>query len=102
MGDLAQATRPGGVIIIVGAWRVSTLKVVGWLVEQRLLSRIRGRRIRFFVSQRDQADLAFLRDLLASGAINPPVERTYPFVELAEAIRHLERFRTKGKIVVTM
>jgi NADPH:quinone reductase-like Zn-dependent oxidoreductase len=102
MDALARATRPGGAIIIVGAWRVSTLKIVGWLVEQSLLSRIRGRRIRFFVSQRDPADLAYLRELLASGAIDPPVERTYPFVELPEAIRHLERFRTHGKVVVTM
>lgn len=102
MGAIARATRPGGAIVIVGAWRVSTLKIVGWLVEQRLLSRIRGRRISFFVSRRDQAELAFLRDLLASGAVTPPVERTYPLAELADAIRHLERFRTHGKIVVTM
>jgi NADPH:quinone reductase-like Zn-dependent oxidoreductase len=101
MAALARATRPNGVIVIVGAWRVSTARVVGWLAEQRFMSRIRGRRIVFFVSERDHADLETLRDLLAAGSITPDIERTYPLLEIADAVRHLETFRTQGKVVVT-
>jgi NADPH:quinone reductase-like Zn-dependent oxidoreductase len=102
MSALARATRPNGTIVIVGAWRVSMLRIVGWIVEARIGSRLRGRRIVFFYSRRDRADLETLRDLLADGAITPDIERTYPLAEIADAIRHLETFRTQGKVVVTV
>lgn len=102
MSALARATRPNGVIVIVGAWRISMVRIIGWIVEGRIGSRIRGRRIVFFISRRDHADLETLRDLLAAGSITPDVERTYPLVEIAEAVRHLETFRTQGKVVVTV
>lgn len=102
MSALARATRPNGVIVIVGAWRISMIRIIGWILEARILSRIRGRRVTFFVSRRDHVDLATLRDLLAAGTITPDIERTYPLAEIADAVRHLETFRTRGKVVVTM
>lgn len=101
MSALARATRPDGAIVIVGSWRISMVRIIGWIVEARVGSRIRGRRIAFFYSQRDHADLETLRDLLAAGSITPDIERTYPLVEIADAVRHLETFRTRGKVVVT-
>lgn len=101
MSALARATRPHGTIVIVGSWRVSMLRILGWIAEVRIGSRIRGRRILFFISQRDHADLQTLRDLLVAGSITPDIERTYPLVEIADAVRHLETFRTQGKVVVT-
>jgi NADPH:quinone reductase-like Zn-dependent oxidoreductase len=102
MSTLARATRPGGTIVIVGSWRVSMLRIVGWMVEVRIGSRLRGRRIVFFYSRRDHADLETLRDLLAAGSITPDIEATYPFTDIAGAVRHLETFRTQGKVVVTI
>ena len=102
MSALARATRPNGTIVIVGSWRVSMLRIIGWTVEVRIGSRIRGRRIVFFYSQRDHADLETLRDLLTDGSITPDIESTYPLAEIADAVRHLETFRTQGKVVVTV
>lgn len=102
MASLARATRRNGTIVIVGSWRVSMVRIVGWMLEARIGSRLRGRRIRFFLSQRDQGDLQTLRDLLAAGLITPDIERTYPLADIAEAFRHLETFRTQGKVVVTL
>lgn len=101
MSALARATRPNGTIVIVGAWQISMLRIIGWIVEARIGSRMRGRRIVFFYSQRDHADLETLRDLLAAGSITPDIEKTYPLAEIADAVRHLETFRTQGKVVVT-
>lgn len=102
MSALARATRPHGTIVIVGSWRVSMLRILGWFVEARVGSRLRRRRILFFLSQRDQSDLLALRDLLVAGSISPDIERTYPLDAIADAVRHLETFRTQGKIVVTI
>jgi NADPH:quinone reductase-like Zn-dependent oxidoreductase len=102
MSALARATRPNGTIVIVGAWQISMLRIIGWILEARIGSRMRGRRIVFFYSQRDHADLERLRDLLAAGSITPDIETTFPLAEIAEAVRHLETFRTQGKVVVTV
>ncbi len=45
-------------------------------------------------------DLAIMRDLLASGAVTAPIERTFPLSGVADAIRHLEAGRARGKVVV--
>ena len=47
-------------------------------------------------------DLATIRDLLASGAITAPVERTFALDHAADAIRHLEAGRAMGKVVITV
>ncbi len=102
MASLARATRRGGAIMIVGSWRVSMAAIVGWLLESKVGSRVRGRRIRFFISQRSQADLQTLRTLLEQGAITPDIERTYPLSDIRDAMRHLETFRTRGKVAITI
>jgi len=33
--------------------------------------------------------------------VTPVIDRTYPFVELPEAIRYLEQGHARGKVVVT-
>lgn len=45
-------------------------------------------------------DLGTIRDLLASGAITVPIERTFPLAKAADAIRHLEAGLAQGKVVV--
>jgi NADPH:quinone reductase-like Zn-dependent oxidoreductase len=47
-------------------------------------------------------DLAIMCDLLASGAITVPIERTFPLSGVADAIRHLETGRAMGKVVVVV
>ena len=45
-------------------------------------------------------DLAIIRDLLASGGITVPIERTIPLAEVPGAIRHLEAGRAMRKVFV--
>jgi NADPH:quinone reductase-like Zn-dependent oxidoreductase len=46
------------------------------------------------------ADLALLARHLDAGALRPQVDRVFPLAEAAEAVRHLERRRAHGKVVV--
>ena len=41
-----------------------------------------------------------LRDLAASGALKPVIDRCYPLAELAEAHRYVETRRKKGNVVI--
>jgi NADPH:quinone reductase-like Zn-dependent oxidoreductase len=50
----------------------------------------------------NQQDLAFMKELLASGRVVPVIDRYYPLSETAEAMRYLETAHARGKVVITM
>jgi NADPH:quinone reductase-like Zn-dependent oxidoreductase len=66
---------------------------VGRFGSQRLVS---------FIAKINKDDLAALGVLAEAGKLTPVIDRTYPLEEAADAIRHLETGRARGKIVVTM
>jgi NADPH:quinone reductase-like Zn-dependent oxidoreductase len=39
---------------------------------------------------------------MQAGTVTPVIDRCYPFMEAAEAMRHLESGHARGKIVVTI
>jgi NADPH:quinone reductase-like Zn-dependent oxidoreductase len=54
------------------------------------------------VAKANQSDLEFLKDLLEAGKVKPVIDRSYPLIEVAEAIRYLEEGHAQGKVVITM
>jgi NADPH:quinone reductase-like Zn-dependent oxidoreductase len=61
-----------------------------------------GRRVVTVRWRPDSADLRFLAELLEKGRIAPVIDRTYPFAEIPEALRYLERGHARGKVVITL
>ena len=55
-----------------------------------------------FVSRLNRDDLLVLRDLIETGAITPPIDRTYPLGDAAAALRYLAAGRAQGKVVLTI
>jgi NADPH:quinone reductase-like Zn-dependent oxidoreductase len=47
-------------------------------------------------------DLVAVAELVEAGTLAPVVDRTYPLVDAAEGIRHVEQGHTRGKVVVTV
>ena len=67
-----------------------------------LLSLVVRQRMRFFVAVARRPDLETIRELVESGAVRPAVDRTYPLVEGAQAVRDMAEGRVRGKAVVTV
>jgi NADPH:quinone reductase-like Zn-dependent oxidoreductase len=63
-----------------------------------------GRKVRFPIPvQRDPAAvMRQLRDLLASGAFRPLVDRRYPLDQIVEAYRYVEGGQKVGSVVITV
>lgn len=61
-----------------------------------------GQRLRVFAARRNVEDLDHLTGLVASGALSPVIDQTYPLSRTADAIRYIEREHPRGKVVLTV
>ena len=102
-GQLRKLVAPGGRLVIVGAPKSGRLlgplgRVLGIMVT----SLGRKPKATFFVAKLNRDELLDLNVLLEAGTVKPVVERTYPLVEIADAMAYLGEGHARGKIVVTV
>ena len=102
IADLRRALVPGGTAVLVapapGNWIGFLVHIAGAYVT----STFSDRKVRPFLSHTSRDDLLRLTGLIEAGEITPVIDRTYPFDQLPEAIRHVERGGVAGKVVVTI
>lgn len=97
--DYRRILAPRGVYVLVGG---SIGRLLHVLSVGRLRSRRDGQRFRTFLKRSTPQNLAFLRDLLATGRIRPLIDRCYPLAEAAEALRYFDEGHGGGKVVITV
>jgi NADPH:quinone reductase-like Zn-dependent oxidoreductase len=110
VGDrsLAELRRPltsRGTLVIVGgiaAARGSLLGTATLVLRGALASPVVSQRIVTVSWKPNSADLRFLAELLDKEQIAPVIDRTYPFAEIPEALRYIERGHARGKVAVTL
>jgi NADPH:quinone reductase-like Zn-dependent oxidoreductase len=64
--------------------------------------RSRRRRISFIAPSPRRADMDFLRDLIASGAYTPVIDRTFTFDDIVEAFRYVRTGHKTGNVAVVL
>ena len=92
---------PDGKIVLVGGedggpfWggigRNVQAAVQSLLMKQKMIGLVASERAK---------DLEALTGLIEADKVTPAIERTYPLAETAEAMRHWEKRKVKGKVVV--
>ncbi len=65
-----------------------------------IYSRFVSQKMTAMLAKLNQADLALLAELLATGKVTPVIDRRYPLSEVPAAIRYLEEGRARGKVVI--
>ena len=95
-----RALRPKGVYVavpgsIAGVFRSAVVGPLTSLVGSRTMGMHMWKPF-------NQADVAFLTQLLESGDVVPVIDRTYPLSEVPEALAYQNEGRARGKVSITM
>ena len=104
LSRLRRAVAPKGTLVIVGGdgggrWTGGFFRGV---LRAPLLSLFVGQRLVGLATKERKEDLLALAELIEAGKVTPVLDRTYPLIEAAEAIRYLERGHPRGKVVITV
>lgn len=97
--DYRRALKPGGQCVIVGfssLARILEQVIVGSLFSGDRKIGLMG------MARIVQDDLQILAQMMESGKLVPVIDRVYPLNQTAEAIRHLETGRARGKIIISV
>ncbi|GAB2850715.1 NAD(P)-dependent alcohol dehydrogenase [Actinocorallia aurea] len=95
---------PRGALVLIGgiAVRNPLLGPMSQIFRGALVNRFVPQRIAAVSWKPNTADLEFLASLAETGRLTPAIERTHPFAELPDALRHVERRHAQGKTVITL
>jgi NADPH:quinone reductase-like Zn-dependent oxidoreductase len=108
--ELKRALTPRGTLVVAGARtgreanggsNADLLPLIAQLFKGPFMPLMR-QRVVFFASTTRRDDLQFLAELIEAGKVTPAVDRVYPLVETAAAIRHVETGHLRGKIIVSV
>ena len=94
-----RALNPTGIYVLIGG------SMTGFVVSSILkpiYSKKDGRKITSMMANVNQADLAFLKELIEAGKVVPVIDRKYSLSEVPDAIRYLETGHARGKVVITI
>jgi NADPH:quinone reductase-like Zn-dependent oxidoreductase len=95
-----RALSPQGVYVCAGG---SMLQLFEAMLLGSLMSRKGGKKMGGMgLATMNQKDLVYLGELLEAGKIVPWIDRTYPLIEVPEAIGYVEEIHTQGKVVITV
>jgi NADPH:quinone reductase-like Zn-dependent oxidoreductase len=98
--ELRRVLAPKGTLVMSsGMGRMSGLdRILKALASAPFVSQ----KMRTWVADENQEDLAALKDLVESGSVIPVIDRRYSLREAPEAIRYVEDGHTQGKVVITV
>ncbi len=101
--ECRRVLNPRAAFVIVGGPKTNRwIGPLSHVIKVRLASLRASQKVVFFVAKFNRDDFEVLRELLETGRIRSIVERTYPWSEIAEAMRYLGTGHARAKIVVTM
>ncbi|GGV09780.1 NADPH:quinone reductase [Actinomadura cremea] len=105
LAKLRRPLTPRGTLVIVGGIaspRRGLLGPAAQILRGALISRFVSQRIAGVSWKPNATDLRFLADLMEKQEVTPVIDRTYPFAELPEALRYVERGHARGKVAITL
>ena len=100
--EYKQALKQNGICVLAGGGGGSILELIVGMFQEWWISKTENKKIGSFLANINQKDLAFMKELLASGKVKPVIDQRYSLNNTADALRYLGEGHAQGKIVITM
>lgn len=94
-----RALAPNGSFVVVGG---ATGRIGQTVTLGPVLSRISGKKMGLLIHRPNRKDLDTVGEMVASGAVTPVIDRTYPLADLPDAFRYFGASNVKGKVVISV
>lgn len=98
---LRRALAPKGTLVLVGG-EGGKWTGVGRQLRAVALSPFVSQRLAMFFNKESHENLDAVRDLIETGQVTPIVDRTYPLIDVPDAMRHLESGHARGKVAISV
>jgi NADPH:quinone reductase-like Zn-dependent oxidoreductase len=95
-------TRKGVLVGVGGPLKGLWIRPLARPIAMLVLTPFVSQRMVPLLARQGRDDLAVLSELLEAGKVTPVIDRTYPLVDVPEAVRYLERGHARGKVVITV
>jgi NADPH:quinone reductase-like Zn-dependent oxidoreductase len=100
---LRRVLTPAGTLVLNGGGSPGgVVGVMGARVRAGLLDLVVRQRLKSLPYAESRENLTAVAELVEAEKLTPIIERTYPLAAAAEAVAHVERGHTRGKVVVTV
>jgi NADPH:quinone reductase-like Zn-dependent oxidoreductase len=101
--DLRRAATPTGTIIVNGGGSPGHLiGAVGSILRAAVVNLFVRQQITMVPTSWSREDLLAVADLVTAGALRSVIDRSYPLVDTAAAMRHVEAGHVRGKVVISV
>ena len=99
--DYRRALKPQGICVIAGF--TSMLRLFEHMILGPLVSKRGDKKVGMMgISNANKEDLLVIKELLEAGKVVSVIDRRYPLSETPEAIRYLETFHARGKVIINV
>jgi len=95
-----RVLKPNGRYVMVGGPKGKWIKPMDRAIAAMMYSKFVHQEMGMMMARASKDDLALLAELMEQGKMTPVIDKTYKLSEAAEAMRHLETSRARGKIVI--
>ncbi len=102
VSHLRRSLVPRGTLVIGGGEGGGRWFGIGRQLRASMLSPFVSQKLGTFIARQNSDDLLVLKELIEAGKVTPVIGKTYPLIEVPDAMRYLERGHTQGKVVITM
>ena len=105
LSGLRRALKPNGNCVMIGGGGPQDGGLIGPVarpIKGLMLAPFISQKMSMMLAEINKKDLQTLAEMMQSGKVKPVIDRTYPFNQIADAIRYLEKGHARGKVVVTV
>jgi NADPH:quinone reductase-like Zn-dependent oxidoreductase len=97
--DYRRALKPNGRYVVLGG---SMGQIFQGMLLAPALSWFGNKKMRGLMTNPNQKDLIFLKELVETRKVVPVIDRSYPLEKIVEAFRYLLEGHPRGKVVITI